>query len=75
MIGCSNAILRSCRIERGGAGACRVEHPPWQFQPAAAQVSAGDLGRPFRLDLHRAADRVQYSEGVTARVGAFELVK
>jgi hypothetical protein len=53
----------------------RVEHPTWQFQPAAAQVSAMNLGRPFQLDLHRAADRVQYSEGVTARVGSFELVE
>jgi uncharacterized protein YqjF (DUF2071 family) len=61
---------RAGRLQR-----MRVEHPPWRIQPAAAQVSAGNLGRPFQLSLHRAADRVQYSEGVTARVGSFELAE
>jgi hypothetical protein len=59
---------RAGRLQR-----MRVEHPQWQIQPAAAQVSAGNLGRPFQLSLHRTADRIQYSEGVTARVGSFEL--
>jgi uncharacterized protein len=50
----------------------QVEHPPWRIQQAAAQVSAGRLGGLFRLDLDRAIDLVHFSDGLTARVGAFE---
>jgi len=52
-----------------------VEHPPWSVQPAAARVSAGPLGHAWGFDLHRAPDRVHFSSGVSARVGAFEPVQ
>jgi uncharacterized protein YqjF (DUF2071 family) len=56
---------------------CRmtVEHPPWRIQPAAARVTAGVLGQPWGLDLHRPPDWVNFSSGVSARVGAFEIVQ
>jgi uncharacterized protein YqjF (DUF2071 family) len=59
---------------RGGLFRMTVQHTPWRLRDVEGDMTAGDLGAAWGLDLSRPPDRCHYADCVDATVLPFEKV-